>query len=162
VKALTLWQPWATLIAIGQKRVETRCWQTSYRGELAIHAAAKMPPLWLGASRHTDQFRNELADVLLCRNTAVESMTRTLPLGSILCIARLHDIQPTERAREILCQRELIFGNYEDGRYAWFLEVIEKFAPIPAKGNRLIWNWHGTLAASHGEAKGSRQGALSR
>lgn len=141
MKALTLWQPWASLIAIGEKRVETRCWSTAHRGPLAIHASSKIPPRWLGPSRHTQKFRNELADVLLCRNDAVESMIRTLPLGSILCIAKLHEIRPTEQAREILCERELIFGNYEDGRYAWFLEVTERFDPIPAKGNRLLWNW---------------------
>ncbi len=40
MKALTVWQPWATLVAIGAKRIETRSWSTSYRGPLAIHAAA--------------------------------------------------------------------------------------------------------------------------
>lgn len=149
MKALTLWQPWATLIAINEKRVETRGWKTDYRGELAIHASAKLPPRWLGASRHTERFRNELADVLLCRTTAVENVTRTLPLGAILCIVRLDSIEPVERVRDILCERELIFGNYEEGRYAWFLDLVERFDPIPAKGNRMIWNWHGTLATEH-------------
>lgn len=148
MKALTLWQPWASLVTIGEKRVETRSWATSYRGPLAIHASAKTPPLWLGASRHTDEFRTELADVLLCRTEAVEAMTRRLPLGSVLCIAKLHEIRPSEQVREILCERELIFGNYEDGRYAWFLEVIERFDPIPAKGNRLLWEWKGELWTS--------------
>jgi hypothetical protein len=41
----------------------------------------------------------------------------------------------------------LIFGNYEDGRYAWHIELIEKFAePIAAKGNRMLWNWERPLA----------------
>lgn len=40
MKALTLWQPWASLIALGVKSIETRAWSTSYRGPLAIHAAA--------------------------------------------------------------------------------------------------------------------------
>lgn len=39
MKALTLTQPYATLVAIGEKRLETRSWRTSYRGPLAIHAA---------------------------------------------------------------------------------------------------------------------------
>ena len=38
MKALTLYQPWATLIAIGAKKIETRSWGTNYRGPLAIHA----------------------------------------------------------------------------------------------------------------------------
>lgn len=40
MKALTLWQPWASLVALGVKRIETRSWSTRYRGRIAIHAAA--------------------------------------------------------------------------------------------------------------------------
>jgi hypothetical protein len=39
IKVLTLWQPWATLIAEGVKTIETRSWRTNHRGPLAIHAA---------------------------------------------------------------------------------------------------------------------------
>jgi hypothetical protein len=38
MKALTICQPYAHLITIGEKRVENRSWPTSYRGRLAIHA----------------------------------------------------------------------------------------------------------------------------
>jgi hypothetical protein len=38
MKALTLYQPWASLVALGHKTVETRKWATTYRGPLAIHA----------------------------------------------------------------------------------------------------------------------------
>lgn len=41
MKALSLWQPHAQAIALRLKRYETRCWPTSYRGPLAIHAARK-------------------------------------------------------------------------------------------------------------------------
>lgn len=34
MKALTLWQPWASLVALSEKTIETRCWSTKYRGEL--------------------------------------------------------------------------------------------------------------------------------
>jgi len=67
MKALSLWQPWATLVAMEEKRIETRCWKTDYRGELAIHATMKRPPKWLGASAHSDPFRDELADVFCVR-----------------------------------------------------------------------------------------------
>jgi hypothetical protein len=43
MKALTLHQPWASLIAEGVKTIETRSWSTKYRGPLAIHAAARRP-----------------------------------------------------------------------------------------------------------------------
>lgn len=41
MKALSLWQPWATLIANGAKQIETRSWSTSYRGPILIHAAKR-------------------------------------------------------------------------------------------------------------------------
>lgn len=43
MKALTLTQPWATLVAIGAKQVETRSWFRNYEGELAVHAAKGFP-----------------------------------------------------------------------------------------------------------------------
>ena len=39
MKLLSLWEPWATLMAIGAKKIETRSWATSYRGWLAIQAS---------------------------------------------------------------------------------------------------------------------------
>lgn len=142
MKALTLWQPWASLVAMGEKGVETRCWSTKHRGLLAIHAAAQLPPRWLGASRHTEPFRNELADVLRVRRDQVEAAVKLLPRAAVLCTVNLYQIEETAHQREILSERELIFGNYEDGRYAWLLRVHNLFErPIQAKGNRLLWNW---------------------
>ncbi len=151
MKALTLWQPWATLVAMGEKRVETRCWRTKYRGELAIHAAAKLPPKWLGASARTDPFRDELADVFGVRRDRddragkhVDDILRGLPYGKIVCIVRLADIDEIDHLiRYAVGDREQVFGNYEDGRYAWWLEMVEVFeSPIPVKGNRMLWNWN--------------------
>lgn len=45
MKAITLHQPWASLIALGVKTVETRSWNTNYRGTLAIHAGLHDPPM---------------------------------------------------------------------------------------------------------------------
>ena len=40
-KALSVKQPWASLIASGEKTIETRTWPTSYRGELLICSSAQ-------------------------------------------------------------------------------------------------------------------------
>ena len=42
MKALSLLQPWASLVAIGAKLYETRTWRTPHRGEIAIHASRTM------------------------------------------------------------------------------------------------------------------------
>jgi activating signal cointegrator 1 len=156
VKALTLWQPWATLVAMGVKRIETRCWTTKYRGDIAIHSAAKLPPKWLGASSRTNPFRDELADVFSVRRDRddrggkrVDDIVRGLPFGKVLCVVRLEGIEEIDQMfSRSIDDRERIFGNYEEGRYAWHLRMVAVFEPpIPAKGNRLLWNWNPEVAA---------------
>jgi hypothetical protein len=148
MKALTLWQPWASLVAFGEKEVETRCWTTKYRGPLAIHAAAKEPPDWLGMSRHRQEFCRATIRISTCHQWGEgywPNAQHSVALGAVLCIARLVAIDTVESAREDLSAQELLFGNYEDGRYAWFLQVIERFEmPLAAKGNRRLWNWDET------------------
>ncbi len=39
MKTLSLLQPWATLVVMGVKQIETRSWRTDYRGPLLIHAS---------------------------------------------------------------------------------------------------------------------------
>lgn len=41
MKAVTISQPFATLVALGAKTLETRSWATKHRGDLAIHAGQK-------------------------------------------------------------------------------------------------------------------------
>lgn len=53
VRALSLWQPWASLVAVGAKTIETRRHRTHYRGRLLIHAAKRIPtpergPMFVG------------------------------------------------------------------------------------------------------------------
>ena len=44
MKVLSLTEPYATLIKIGKKKIETRSWKTSYRGKLYIHASSTKIP----------------------------------------------------------------------------------------------------------------------
>jgi activating signal cointegrator 1 len=150
MKALTLWQPWASLVAMGEKCIETRCWSTDYRGKMAIHAAQAIPAKYLGASAETEEFRDELADVFNVRRDRddragkhVNQALTELPKGAVLCIVTLLAIEEIDvTLRETLSRRERLFGNYDDGRFAWYLQLIEVFDPVvPAKGNRRLWNW---------------------
>jgi len=139
--ALTLTQPWASLVAIGAKSIETRSWTTSYRGPLAIHAAKGYP----GWAR---EFAAELAldrdsyDVDLSR-LAVDA----LPLGAVLAVCRLVDVRPITKTTwaSLLAEGrgdELEFGDFTPGRYAWFLADVRPLpAPIPARGRLGLWEW---------------------
>jgi hypothetical protein len=44
MKALTIKNPWAMLIALGVKDIENRTWRTNFRGRIYIHAALKPVP----------------------------------------------------------------------------------------------------------------------
>lgn len=133
IKALSLWQPWASLIAIGAKEFETRSWKHNYRGLVAIHASKRWTQDEIYMTEH------------FARTYPVATQGKlvgTLPLGAVLCVAKLGGIVPTETVRHRIAQPELAFGDFSSGRYAWHLEVVEVFAePIPCKGAQGLWDW---------------------
>jgi hypothetical protein len=143
MKALTLTQPWATLVAIGAKRVETRSWSSSYRGPVAIHAA-KTVPTW---ARHVP---HEWPFGMVLRDADIQSDANgdpDLPRGAIVAVARIVEIVPTspesnERVLAVYGGRyEYEFGDYSRGRYAWALADIRPLLdPIPCRGALSLWD----------------------
>lgn len=136
MKALTLTQPWASLVAIGAKQIETRSWRTPYRGPLAIHAAKG----WTKADValfFEAPFREPLT-------AAGYKFYSQLPRGAVIATCRLIDCRPTEIiVPSINGTAEVIFGNYELGRWAWLLADIQKLPePIPARGALSLWDWN--------------------
>ena len=132
MKALTLWQPWATLVAIGAKRIETRSWSTTYRGPLAIHAARSKK----GHEMYwREPFHNEL-------KAYHYHAPAELPHGRIIAVCELADILPTAEVRGIVESREMAFGDYADGRFAWRLENVRKLPiEMPVQGHQGLWTW---------------------
>ncbi|MBU2700609.1 hypothetical protein Ga0466249_001701 [Sporomusaceae bacterium BoRhaA] len=89
MKAITILQPWASLIACGEKKIETRLWPTKYRGPIAIHAG-------LG-KQHIDLCRQQLfwANLwpyeIAAQYSLQERIDKFLPLGAVIAIADLVD-----------------------------------------------------------------------
>jgi activating signal cointegrator 1 len=144
MKALTLTQPWATLVAIGAKKIETRSWSTSYRGSIAIHAAKGFP-----------KWAREFTQEQVCSQAVCFSQWPPLgypwyPLGFVLATGRLVHCMLTQQVPHLLptlwTPREREFGDYAPDRYAWILEDIKPFPePIPAKGALGLWDWNEKL-----------------
>ena len=163
MKAITLWQPWASLLACGEKQYETRSWETKYRGPIAIHAA-KIP---FSTGAYIDRELHRYANALGLKD--IHSFD-TLPYGRIIAIAELvncwhivyHPGLDVDRAKHIPIgaeldvprkhpdfgryivptDQEMFFGNWTPGRYAWeFKNMIILNNPIPAKGMQMLWNW---------------------
>ncbi len=85
MKVLTLTQPWATLVAEGAKKIETRSWETLYRGPLAIHAAKGYPDRGL---RFDEPFYSALW-------RAGIKPDMPIPTGAIIAVCNLIDCVPT-------------------------------------------------------------------
>ena len=162
MKAITLTQPWATLVAIGAKRIETRSWPTKYRGPIAIHAAKGFPgwaKRFCEASLVCDALgwpkMGAITQESLDRSA---QLIRSLPLGQVIATARLVDCLPVDlielyssRAtlspgaiwRGTLSEQERAFGDYAPGRYGLLLEDVRPIEPVPAKGALGLWEWGG-------------------
>lgn len=132
MKAITLWQPWATLIAIGAKRFETRSWGTRYRGPLAIHAAKR--PAVLG------ECNLDIRGALVRGGYGGLS---SLPYGCIVCTVDLIACYNVGEVRflGLLTDIEEQFGDYSPGRFAWRLDNVRQVDNIPARGSQGFWNW---------------------
>jgi hypothetical protein len=146
MKAITLWQPWASLIATGAKKIETRSWKTNYRGPLAIHAA-KTWNSETDAMMHTWYTQGGLAPLVgkpldLTGSSYPDIKEEYLPKGMIIAICNLVDCIPTDRFTQKQIEFEKHFGDFTPGRYGWILEDVRLLTePIPAKGMQGLWNY---------------------
>lgn len=130
MKAISLHQPWASLIALGIKNTETRHWSTRYRGEIAIHAAKA----WDGKKKlAADQIRKKLKKRLKVLDDP--------PRGAIVAVADLFEVVEFGLAipswaslHDVLC------GNFAQGRFGWRLRHIRALSePVPVKGFQNMW-----------------------
>ncbi len=130
MKALSLIQPWASLIVLGEKRIETRSWPTTHRGPLAIHASKSMPDVCRLLCQERP-FREALARHGLTADT--------LPLGKVLGIVHLDDCLPTDDL-PALTPDERAFGDFRRGRFGWLLSRPHPLAgPLPYRGSQGLW-----------------------
>lgn len=142
MRAITIRQPWATLLALGEKKFETRSWATKHRGEIAIHAGKAI-------------------DKQACKHPQIQAILENhsyfsiadLPTGSVIATGKLTNCwQSFKQGDEVVLESagivktitafEELVGDYTEGRYAWGLEQMKLLErPIPAKGYLSLWNW---------------------
>lgn len=137
--ALTLWQPWATLVARGYKKLEIRT-HRNYAGllgrRIAIHAGMR----WHGSG--ADMARRYLAR----RGVGVQEIAELLlaareERGHVLATARVGDIRAMTREDE-----DAALCDYDIGDVAYVLGMVVRLAaPVPAKGSQGRWQWHPPL-----------------
>lgn len=141
MKVISLLQPWATLVVMGKKMIETRSWNTNHRGPILIHASKRM-----------DAGQRQLLKKEPFKTAVTE--IKDLPLGKILGKVDIIQTSTTEffkqcseaiplrkRWNEKEWKDELAFGDYSPGRYGWLLDKAIEFSHQPTiNGARGLWD----------------------
>ena len=147
MKAITLWQPWASLIAYGIKTRETR---------------SRRPPRQLIASEDTElgriheRFAIHAAKRPLTRDELESPILRalppevlTLPLGAVVATALITRVDEADGTQLDP------YGDYGAGRFFWTLEAVQRFdEPVPAIGHQGWWDWLPELCPVHRDHSG--------
>ena len=169
MKAITILQPYASLLACGAKQYETRSWATSWRGKIAIHAVVKRMTNndYFGAifeSEVCKYLRQNFFQFDQSPYNEFRWIMDNLDYGAVIATAELvecwlitdngHTIGSDKAARietlpvgaktNIVEGNEILFGDWSPGRYAWeFANMTMLTKPIPARGRQRIWEWKG-------------------
>ena len=160
MKAITLHEPWATLIACGAKKIETRDWAPprSVVGErIAIHAARREPGAGnlqllktldeVPSGYRLNAYRVDCRcsrSAWLCRGDGDSSGLRQgRPYLRTVSIRRR--LWSTWKTRKLGHDRWVVedaYGDFSLGRYLWYLEDVKVISPaVPAKGHQGFWNF---------------------
>lgn len=131
MKALTICQPYAELIACGEKRIENRRWGTSYRGPLAIHAGKSQD--WL---------------------ETYDPLPADMDFGAVVAIAQLAactHISSVERWLAVADHEDrygwIRYHVHAEGPWLWILEDVRRLgSPIEISGKQGLWDWRPPLA----------------
>ncbi|MDY6896767.1 MAG: DNA N-6-adenine-methyltransferase, partial [Cyanobacteriota bacterium] len=131
LKAISLWQPYCSLIALGIKQYETRSWKTNYRGKLLICSTAKL------TKKQYQQYRS------ICSSVELPAWNEiNFPCGKAIAICDLVDCIPiTSSFIQEQSETEITSGDWEVGCYAWKLENIQPITePFAVKGKQGLFN----------------------
>ena len=129
MKALTISQPFASMIADGVKFVENRHWGTGYRGPLAIHAGK--------GTQYLD--KDEMIEFGYPTGcvVAIARLAACMPLASM---QRMNPAQAVPAVGKTL--GEILDHEHTEGPWCWVLTDVRKLPePIPARGAQGLWDW---------------------
>lgn len=130
-RALTLWEPWATLLVAGIKHFETRDWDTSFRGPLLITASKP-------SSESRRVFHAQMSEPVTVR--ALEAAGVWPVQGPAL--VGIVDLASTFRMgrKTPVSELERHLGNWTPGRFAWHVERPVRFASqVECRGRQGLW-----------------------
>lgn len=124
LRAISLHEPWASLMRVGAKTIETRNRICHVRGEVAICAAQKHIPA------------NQISEYLFRLMSEHHLIYDCLPRGHVICVVEIWDCLTTSLLQGI-SGPELAFGDYGPNRFGWLTRNLRPLKePIPCKGKQ--------------------------
>lgn len=138
MKAISLWQPWATLMAVHAKTIETRSWPTTFSGLLAIHAAKKLV-----------RVDDDVAPIILkaidptARPLHAQDFFDGMPRGCIVAVVEVYGCMPAAEFKQKYpewSRAEQHFGDFTDGRFCWLTRYPKILVPVPCCGAQGFFN----------------------
>lgn len=135
-KALSIKQPWTSLIAMGLKDVENRTWKTKYRGRILLHAPSSIDYI----DRQFDWCRPftieqyNLVDDMIGSDKTVKDFIKTQPLSAIIGEVDIVDITQFYDSS---------WAEHHPLVYNWILEnpILYDKPILNVKGKLNIWNY---------------------
>lgn len=128
MKAITIKQPFASLIIEGYKEYEFRTWRTKFRGDILIHAGKGVD------KKAMEKYKHLVSDC---------------PSGCILGIVKITDcIKIDDEAREML-KDNIVYDNVVNNKdwdgFGFKIESIRKVENTPANGKLSLWDFEGEI-----------------
>lgn len=129
MRALTVRQPYAYAIACGEKTIENRTWNTTYRGLIAIHSAARPEPA------------AAFARVAMHLGLALDDLRGRSVLGALVAVARLTGVcsnaLPASPMSPVCCGCGAWAVNGQ--RHFQLADIRPLPEPIPTSGALNLW-----------------------
>lgn len=128
MKAITIKQPFASLIIEGYKEYEFRTWRTKFRGDILIHAGKGVD------KKAMEKYKHLVSDC---------------PSGCMLGIVTITDcIKIDDEAREML-KDNIVYDNVVNNKdwdgFGFKIENIRKVENTPANGKLSLWDFEGEI-----------------
>ena len=163
MNAITLWQPWASLIAQGHKQIETRSWRppiSAIRQPIAIHAAKRI----VKPNDVDDETRAKVEELMgwawymdvpsygvVVATATLKAAIKVNPAAyeddwDDYELTVINEVKKTveEKTGTVIDfpPHEYLFGDFTPGRWLWILTDVQPvMPPSPARGKQGIWQW---------------------
>jgi len=112
LKAISIKQPWAYLLASGIKDIENRSWKTNYRGTVLIHTGAKYMKMINPNNIFTNEQWNYLSDTQ--KRLVMSSLPTSAIIGSmeiVDCVKNNNSIWAEEDSWNWIVRNQKLFDT---------------------------------------------------